>query len=174
MLSQPIDTNDTGALLDRLAGIGLSLTGTLELDDVFRALRLQSAALLDASSFMLWWREGDSPTLVLRFGDEFGRSLPQTSVSLDDPGSNVARCARERCEVVISLKSGDVSSQHMAGTQVMLSALFGVLVVGDRVMGVLSVQSPCENAYGVTQRHIFRTLCAFGALASTTPMRTAA
>ncbi|MFN7694851.1 MAG: PAS domain S-box protein [Burkholderiales bacterium] len=164
MLTQPIDTNDTGALLERLAGIGLSLTGTLELDDVFRALRLQSAALLDASSFMLWWREGDSPTLVLRFGDELGRSLPQTRVSLNDPGSNAARCARERSEVVISLKSGDVSSQHMSGTQVMLSALFGALVVGDRVMGVLSVQSPCENAYGATQRHIFRTLCAFGAI----------
>ncbi len=163
-LTKPVDTSNTGALLDRLASIGLTLTGTLDLEGVFKALRAQSAALLDASTFMLWWREDDSPTLVLRLGDELGKPLPPERVSLDDPEANVARCARERTDVVMNLKAGEASSQHIDGTEVMLSALFGALVVDDRVMGVLSVQSPRENAYGDTQRHIFRTLCTFGAI----------
>jgi len=47
----------------------------------------------------------------------------------------------------------------------MRTALFGPLIVGDRVLGALSIQSDRENAYQERERLIFRTLCAYGAIA---------
>ena len=151
-------------LLERLASVGLTLTATLDLEGVFQALRGQAHALLDATSFMLWWRDADGQGLTLRLGDEHGKALPPSHVSWRDPGSNVARCARECVEVVLGVPAGTDNAQHMPGTEVMLSALFGPLVVGSQVMGVLSVQSPREHAYGDVERQLFRTLCAFGAI----------
>jgi PAS domain S-box-containing protein len=151
-------------LLERIAAIGLNLTGNLDLDGVFQALRREAGSLLDATSFMLWWREPDGAGLSLRLGDEAGQPLPARRVDWHDPGSNVARCARDCVEVVLNVPRGTQDAQHMPGTQFMHSALFGPLVVGAKVMGVLSVQSPNELAYGDAQRHIFRTLCAFGAI----------
>ena len=39
------------------------------------------------------------------------------------------------------------------------------LLVGERVLGVMTVQSPRARAYGERERLIFRTLCAYGAIA---------
>ncbi|MFT5644124.1 MAG: signal transduction histidine kinase/tetratricopeptide (TPR) repeat protein [Janthinobacterium sp.] len=46
-----------------------------------------------------------------------------------------------------------------------LSALYVPLVVGERTLGVMTVQARHAQAYGEHERLIFRTLCAYGAIA---------
>jgi signal transduction histidine kinase len=46
-----------------------------------------------------------------------------------------------------------------------MSALFAPLTVGERAIGVMTVQAPQSRAYGENERMIFRTLCAYGAIA---------
>jgi diguanylate cyclase (GGDEF)-like protein len=46
-----------------------------------------------------------------------------------------------------------------------LTLLFAPLRIGERVMGVMTVQSLKPQAYGERERLIFRTLCAYGAIA---------
>ena len=43
--------------------------------------------------------------------------------------------------------------------------IFFPLVVGERAIGVMTVQAPQSRAYGENERLIFRTLCAYGAIA---------
>ena len=62
-------------------------------------------------------------------------------------------------------RAGEINRAHIPGTHPMLSAMFGPLTVGERIIGILSVQSEHEHAYGERERLVFRSLCAFGAVA---------
>jgi signal transduction histidine kinase len=58
----------------------------------------------------------------------------------------------------------DQTGQIPGATQ-MLTTLLVPLIVADRVLGVMAIQSERECAYGERQRLIFRTLSAYGAIA---------
>jgi diguanylate cyclase (GGDEF)-like protein len=51
------------------------------------------------------------------------------------------------------------------GTMETLSLLYTPLMIGDRLLGVMSIQSPRAHVYGERERSILRTLCAYGAIA---------
>ncbi|HMU80696.1 MAG TPA: histidine kinase dimerization/phospho-acceptor domain-containing protein, partial [Microthrixaceae bacterium] len=53
----------------------------------------------------------------------------------------------------------------MPGTLVMGSVLVAPLIVAERVIGAMTVQSPQGNAYGEREKLIFRNLCAYAAIA---------
>ena len=53
----------------------------------------------------------------------------------------------------------------LPGTLINMSALFFPLTVGEHALGVMTVQAPHSHAYGENERLIFRTLCAYGAIA---------
>ena len=72
---------------------------------------------------------------------------------------------RERRELLVALQEGEANVNHISGTLPTLSMLFAPLAVGERVLGVMTVQSMRADAYGERERLIFRTLCAYGAIA---------
>ena len=149
--------------LERLAEIGQEITASIDAHTVFRALHRHVDALIDAPSLAIWLIEGQE--LVLRFGMEEGQPLPGLRVSLDNAASNAARSARERCEVLVEFGPQEQVAPHIPGTREMLTALFAPLMSGGQLHGVLSIQSAKEKAYGERERQIFRTLCAYGAVA---------
>jgi diguanylate cyclase (GGDEF)-like protein len=91
--------------------------------------------------------------------------LPPTQLELSDPNANTARCVRERREILVEIDPDDSTPNLIPGTLVTLSLLFAPLMIGERVMGVMTVQSLAPRAYGERERLIFRTLCAYGAIA---------
>lgn len=96
---------------------------------------------------------------------EAGEELPLERYTLDDPHSNLARCARERIEINLALESGMVPDTQIPGTMVTLSALYAPMLVGARLFGAITIQSPKAHAYGEREAAIFRTLCAYGSIA---------
>ncbi|MBI3229932.1 MAG: GAF domain-containing sensor histidine kinase [Burkholderiales bacterium] len=86
-------------------------------------------------------------------------------ISLDDPHADSARCAREKIEILRDWSHSDTYPNHVAGSLVTQTSLFVPLMLGERVLGVMSVQSLLPNAFGEHERLVFRTLCAFGAIA---------
>jgi signal transduction histidine kinase len=84
---------------------------------------------------------------------------------MDDPHSFSAQCVRERRELLIDFSRGGSEQAYVPGTLVTLSALFAPLTIGARVLGVMTIQSTRTNAYGENQRLVFRTLCAYTAIA---------
>ncbi|USX27588.1 diguanylate cyclase [Oxalobacteraceae bacterium OTU3CINTB1] len=155
----------TSATLAHLSAIGQEITAHLDAAAVFRALDRHVHGLLDATHFSIFLLESNGVWLSCAFGVEAGNPLPEVRYSLADPRANTSRCVRERREILIELGAADVTPNLIPGTLPTLTLLFAPLRVGERVLGAMTVQSLHANAYGERERLIFRTLCAYGAIA---------
>ncbi|HEX8404836.1 MAG TPA: sensor domain-containing diguanylate cyclase, partial [Duganella sp.] len=155
----------TSATLAHLSAIGQEITAHLDAAAVFRALDRHVHGLLDATHFSVFLLEPDGVWLTTAFGVEAAKPLPEVRYSLSDPHANSARCVRERREILIELGEADLTPNLIPGTLPTLSLLFAPLRVGERVLGAMTVQSLHARAYGERERLIFRTLCAYGAIA---------
>lgn len=151
--------------LDELGRIGQALTASLDTAQVFEALAGHVEALLDAQSLSIWLLDDSGKTLVEAYGIEAGERSAGMRVALDNPVSHGARAVRERRELLLSFDSAMTEPSYVPGTREARSALFAPLIVDDRVLGVLTIQSDAPNAYRERERFIFRTLCAYGAIA---------
>ncbi len=153
------------ATLERLGLIGQQLTQHLDLASVFAALSQHIPTLLDARAFEIYLLDDDGLGLHSVFGLEDGQPLPPDHIALNVTTSNAARCARERIELSIQLARDGSDPSQVPGTMRTLSALFAPLLIGERLLGVVTVQSPQADAYGEHERMVFRTLNAYTAIA---------
>jgi len=156
---------DTAATLETLGTIGREITASLNAAAVFNALHRHVHGLLDATAFAVYLMEVDEPFLKMAFGVEAGVPLPQSRLALNSPTAMSARCARERKEVMVEVPLGKFTSSWIPGTLPTRSLLYAPLMVGERLLGVMTIQSPKPQAYGERERSIFHTLCAYGAIA---------
>ncbi|MDM4766256.1 sensor domain-containing diguanylate cyclase [Pelomonas sp. SE-A7] len=157
--------HEQGQTLERLGVIGQAITAQLDAEAICQALHEHVQELLDVTALAIYQSDESGQVLQSLYLNEAGRLLPPRRIPLDSPVAASARCARERREIALNRTAGEVSPSHVAGTLPILSALYAPLVVHDRVLGVMSVQSPRQNAYGEREQLIFRTLCAYGAIA---------
>ena len=155
---------ETASTLEVLGTIGREVTGSLNAQAVFEALHRHVDALLDAASFGVYLIDANQETMTSAFGREYGVDLPKRTINLDSPTSRFARCARERQELVFDLE--DDSPEHLIpGTLMTHSLMYAPLIVGEHILGVMTIQSPERHAYGEREQSIFRSLCAYGAIA---------
>ncbi len=146
--------------LERLGAIGREITRNLEPSAILAALDQQVHALLDVSSLVIHRMSADGRELEMVFGVEAGVPLPPHRIALDDPQSPVARGARERREIV---SGGETGAGPEPGDS--RSFMCAPLSDADRLLGVISVGSAHPRAYAERELAIFRTLCAYGAIA---------
>ena len=155
----------TSETLRHLSAIGQEITVHLELGAIFKVLNRHVHGLLASTSFSIYLLDPNDPILERAFGMEAGHVLPSHRIELSDPNSNAARCVRERTEIAHQHTPNRVNSLPTPGTLAILSALFVPLMIGNRILGVMTVQAAEAYAYGERERLIFRTLCAYGAIA---------
>lgn len=149
--------------LRQLADVGLDITANLHAEAVFEALHRRVVSLLDAPVMEIYRTNASNTTLKRRFGWAGDQSLPMLAIDLNATDSYVALTARERQEILLKPSCGERSAADVGPT--MQSALFAPLIVDQRVQGVMAIQSEKAHAYGERERMIFRTLCAYGAIA---------
>ena len=155
-------TSDTLALLGT---IGQEITSQLDKEGVFACIERHVHGLLDASSFTIYLMDADGQGLTSVYDMEEGRRLPSDHVRLNDARSFSARCVRERTELLIDFSDPGLQVNYVPGTLATLSALFAPLTVANRILGVMTIQSTRAHAYGDNARLVFRTLCAYAAIA---------
>jgi diguanylate cyclase (GGDEF)-like protein len=155
----------TSATLSHLSAIGQEITAQLDASAVFRALDRHVHGLLDSTHFSIFLLQPDGECLDCTFGVEMGLPLPPMRIALSDENFNTARCVRERREILIEIEDKSDTPNLIPGTLPTLTLLFAPLTIGERVLGVMTVQSMLPRAYGERERLIFRTLCAYGAIA---------
>lgn len=160
--------------LERLGAIGREITRSLDPSGILAALDRHVNALLDATSLVIHRMSSDGRELVMVFGKEGGAPSPPHRIALDDPGRTVARCARERIEIMTSGASGEsylgtAADDRAAGRTgdagEPRSFMCAPLSDADRLLGVMSIGSERPGAYAERELAIFRTLCAYGAIA---------
>ncbi|WP_338849579.1 ATP-binding protein [Massilia sp. W12] len=157
--------------LTELGAIGQEITTHLQADAIFAILHNHVRELLAADAFCVYFlraREHGPLMLELAYGIENGKALPPVAMALDDPHSYAIRCLREEREIQLELPA---SAPHLAqqlnasSTLPCLSCLYIPMQAGQRSIGVMSVQSCQEQAYQEQHLLIFRTLCAYAAIA---------
>jgi ligand-binding sensor domain-containing protein/signal transduction histidine kinase len=153
------------ATLRQLGEMGRSITANLDEEQVFQSLYRYVNDLLDTHALSIYRMDPAGNGLEMFCGWEGVESLPVVSIPLDSPISNVARAARERIELLRHFDPVTEDPTHLPGTSKMLTALYTPLIVDDRVLGVMTVQSERAQAYGERECQIFHTLCAYGAIA---------
>lgn len=148
--------------LEQLSTIGREITRNLDLPSIFSALDTHAHALLDATAFVIYRLAADARTLAMAFGVEAGRTLTLPDIRTDDPDRPIARCAREGQEIVPHIAPR--LDTAVVGTLRTLSQMYAPLLVGGRLMGVMTIQSIQPHAYAEREIAIFSTLCAYGAI----------
>ena len=155
-------TSDT---LELLGTIGQEITSQLDQVHVFEAIEKHVHGLLDAATFAIYLMDADGKGLTSAYDIENGVRLPGDHVDLNSPTSFSARCVREHRELLINESDPSFEASMIPGTLKTRSALFAPLTIGNRVLGVMTIQSPRANAYAEKEQLIFRTLCAYTAIA---------
>jgi len=131
------------AVLEKLGDIGRDLTAELDARRALALLEQGIHALLPLQALSVHLLDLASERLSCELGSD-----ALQSVSMSDAASPLVRCARERRLLV--LDGG--------------SAMFAPLEVGARLVGAVAIRGPAE-AYGPEQQLVFRTLCAYLAVA---------
>jgi len=157
--------HQTSATLELLSVIGREITAHLNAQAVFEAINRHVHGLLDVTAFAVYMTDAEGRGLDLVFGVEAGKQLQDHHIDLDDTVSISARCVRERSEILCDWSMPEKEPIYVADTMPTKTALFAPLVVGERVLGVMTVQSVLRHAYRDRERMIFRTICAYGAIA---------
>lgn len=156
---------DANSTLEILGQIGRDITASLNADDVFLALERHVSQLVAVTTLGVFLIDQDKAVLNGVFAVEDGLPSPLIQVDLHHPTSSVARCARDHQEIATDRDPQADRPNLIPGTRKTLSLLFGPLLVGERLLGVLTIQSVQQYAYGERERLIFRTLSAYGAIA---------
>lgn len=145
--------------------VGRELTASLHSEAVFATFYRHIKQLLNVTSFSISLINNETQLLVGTFCIENDQPVALASFSIDHPTAHTARCARERKEINVDVTPHLADVKHTLASLDSLSLLFSPLLIGERLLGVMSIQSTDAKAYGERECAIFRTLCAYGAIA---------
>ena len=155
----------TSETLAFLGNIGQEITAHLDAQLIFEVLKRHVHHLLEVNTLVIYLMNADGSALELAFGIEDGQPLPRNTILRNDPGSTTACCVREKREIVVDYDTVPDHVQLIPGTRPAHSALFSPLCLADEVLGAITIQSFRRRAYGQREQLIFRTLCAYTAIA---------
>ncbi|HEV2038325.1 MAG TPA: diguanylate cyclase, partial [Candidatus Eremiobacteraceae bacterium] len=133
--------------LNLLLETARALSSGLDLDDLFEKFHSLVGRVMDSSLFVAALLTPDGEQLEIEYSAEFGRrSVERVRLPLTTVSGDVLRSGHP----VIIRRPEDwntVRSVTLGEAQDPASALIVPMKLGDRVLGVLSVQSPRANSY---------------------------
>jgi signal transduction histidine kinase len=156
----------TSETLSHLSAVGQEITAQLDANRVFDILNQHIHHLLKVNILALYQLDASGTTLHRSFTVVNGQLPAPGSVAMSSPCDQAALCARERREIVID---NDTQASNpdfwIKDLPQPASALFAPLSVGTELLGVMTTQSYQSHAYGEREQLVFRTLCAYTAIA---------
>jgi ligand-binding sensor domain-containing protein/signal transduction histidine kinase len=151
--------------LRELSDVGREITANLDLGIAFDSLQRHVATMLGAPALAIYRLSGSGQELVQHFAREHGQMLETMPIPIDSQDSKAAEAARLRHEILLELTPDSPNPWHQSGTAPMLTSLYAPLTIDERLLGVMSVHAERQHAFGQRERLIFRTLCAYSAIA---------
>ena len=166
----------TNSTLERLGAIGQDITAHLETSVVCRSLYHHVAGLLETSRFSVLLVDDSNLSLHPALYIESGQEREHNNIELTDPIHPYSICVRELRDICIDIPPDHASdfspvvntwtkSTPLADLDEVHTLLCAPLRVADRTIGVMALQAQRAQAYGERERLIFKTLCAYGAIA---------
>lgn len=150
--------------LAHLGHIGQEVTARHDVAGILDALNQHIGNITEVHYMAVSLLEKDGKTLIRSALDE-GKPIPLRRIDITALDSNAARCARERREILQELELGEEPDTLTAGVLTTHTAWFGPLIMQEKLLGVLTIQSRSVHAYGERELLVFRTLAAYAAVA---------
>jgi len=156
--------------LRAVSEIAQEITSSLNLEEILDKIYEHVNRVLDAQVFSIGVYDEDEQTLESRLAIENGGRLEPYYVSLDEGKTFSAWVVRHREPIIIedlNAQYGDYLDAYPehADTDRNYSALYLPLLVKNRLVGVLSVQTHRSHAYSELDIRIVQTLASFLAIA---------
>lgn len=153
-----------------LGGIGRDLTANLDLNRIMDQLHQSLNQVLDAHVFFLGIIDKDNRYIEVPLLVEKQQKIPPMRISLNDNKRPSVCCVKQQKEVVINNTTqwqeqfGIALPASSLGDQ-MSTMVYLPLIIGDKIVGCLSIQSPEPNAYNDEQLEMVRLLSRYIAIA---------
>ncbi len=163
-----------------LSEIGRELTATLDMETIMMTVYRHVHHLMDARLFGIGFYDEQAGLVSFPFAMDQGERRPFYSRALDDPRQFAVWCLQHRREVFLndiasewpnyldappSAPPAAAAFEDTGQGSVPVSTMYVPLIVKERMMGVLSVQSVEKNAYQRVHLDMLRTLAAHAAVA---------
>ena len=158
--------------ISTMSEIGMELSSTLELDEVLNTVYTHVNRMMDASIFWVGLYQPENDEIVFKLAIENGKRLPEFSISMSDKKRPAVWCIENKEAIIINnlekyfnINFGEKSRPTpVSGTET-CSLMYWPLIVGGRIIGVLTVQSFKINAYSEQHKNMIRSLAATTAIA---------
>ncbi len=149
--------------LEQLSEIGREITTHLDHHDIYLVLDKYVHLLMDVQVFKIYLLDSEARQLFMAYCVENGTHYPTDFVSISHPSAHSARCFRDGAEELCHF-AGVGDETYIPGTLHTATGLYFPLTIGERKLGVMSVESIKSDAFGPRELLIFRSLCAFAAI----------
>jgi diguanylate cyclase (GGDEF)-like protein len=154
----------TSQTLDLLATVGQEITADLNFKNVCHSLQSHLGSLLGAADLCIWLIDPGTKELMLSYCAEGDITACADLLRSDRNVANATLCITQRQEMLLTTDVANLSEGEVDLTSAR-TMLFGPLIVGESALGVMAIQSVGSIVYGERARLIFRSLCAYGAIA---------
>lgn len=153
-----------------LGEIGRDLTSTRDLDQILDLVYQSLNRVLDAHVFLVGVLHKEEARLQIRLAIEQDQTLPQWDLELGDDQRPAVWCVNHKKEVIINNKADRLkyftqSIPTPKHGEDMVTIIYQPLIIRDKIVGCLSLQSPNVNAYNAEQLEMIRTLSGYAAIA---------
>jgi len=156
--------------VEQLEEIGKKITSSLSVEDIIGTVYNNVNSLMDAKVFGIGIYNEALKTIEFPATYENGAVLPSYSNSIEDKNRLSATCFNEGKEIVM----GNVDEQHkdymqnipnpIVGDQA-VSLIYLPLMAKGKKLGVITVQSFQQNAYGDYHLYMLRNIAIYAAIA---------
>jgi serine phosphatase RsbU (regulator of sigma subunit) len=152
-----------------LSDIGQQITSTLKFKDIFTKLYENVNRLMDAECFGVRILHAERNVVEYKFEMENGRQEEPLEVSMDNDDNYSVWCIKNKKEIFIN----DNENEYKKYTNKIIvvsgsmphSLIFYPMMIGNRVLGVITIQSFKKFAYTSHHLDILRTLGTYTAIA---------
>jgi signal transduction histidine kinase len=152
----------------KLGKIGQELTSTLDTEQAFERVSKQVSARLDAAVFMIGIYDEETAQIVFVYEIVKAQRQPVTWQNMSERERPAVWCIRERRELVASNTEELLNYVSIilppTRSEKMETVVYLPLMIEQRVIGCLSVQSLKKNAYDENQLEFLRVLASYTAI----------
>lgn len=149
--------------------VGKEIISTTDFDSIFKTLHEKVGQLMNADCFSVRIYHKERREIDYRYLMEKGERKTPLSVSMDDLDNYSVWCVTHNKEIFIN---DNLNEYHKFTKKIVVpsgempnSLLFCPLTIGDRVTGVITVQSFEKNAYTPFHMDVLKTLGTYTAIA---------
>jgi len=152
-----------------LSVIGQQITSSVNFNSIFKKLHENVSQLMNADCFGVRIYHPQLNEIEYRYEIEKGELYPPISVSMDNDDNYSVWCVKNKKEIFIN---DNLNEYHKYTKKIVVpsgdmpdSLLFCPMTIGERIVGVITVQSFQKNAYIPLHIDILKTLGTYTAIA---------